>query len=96
MFKGHIYKIQDRVIDVDDDVTIPTLQMAMKWLREQNKIISILHSYVTNKYRIIITQFDKLDIANLSNTLYSSNDYDYFSYEQVCEAGIKYCIENLI
>lgn len=96
MFKGHIYKIQDRVIDVDDDVTIPTLQMAMKWLREQNKIISILHSYVTNKYRIIITQFDKLDIANLSNTLYSSNDYDYFSYEQACEAGIKYCIENLI
>lgn len=70
--------------------------MAMKWLREQNKIISILHSYVTNKYRIIITQFDKLDIANLSNTLYSSNDYDYFSYEQACEAGIKYCIENLI
>ena len=96
MFKGHIYKIQDRVIDVDDDVTIPTLQMAMKWLREQNKIISILHSYVTNKYRIIITQFDKLDIANLSNTLYSSNDYDYFSYEQACEVGIKYCIENLI
>jgi hypothetical protein len=38
VFKGHIYKIQDRVIDADDDVTIPTLQMARKWLREKHNI----------------------------------------------------------
>ena len=84
--------------DLNDDMFIaaPTLQKAMKWLREQNRIISIVHGYITNKYRIIITQSNELDITNLGNTLYCSNEYDYFSYEEACEAAIKYCLENLI
>ena len=80
----------------DTDIAASTLYVAMKWLREQNRIISIVHGYITNKYRIIITQSNELDITNLGNTLYCSNDYDYFSYEEACEEAIKYCLENLV
>ena len=42
VFKGHIYKIQDRIINVDDDVTIPTTQMTIKWLEETYHILVVV------------------------------------------------------
>ena len=38
VFKGYTYEIQGENITADDDVTIPTLQMAMKWLREEKDV----------------------------------------------------------
>ena len=93
VFKGHIYKIQDRVIDADDDVTIPTLQTAMKWMREVHQIFirpntSFLHPI--KWYSEIFCYGDNLKTQQDVKTEY------YDSPEEACEAAIKYCMENLI
>lgn len=67
----------------------PTLQMAMKWLREVHKLfLSIqLHmdgSYVWYAYRLDCTPKG------------CDRDSHNYSYEEACEAAIKYCLENLI
>ena len=74
----------------------PTLWVAMKWLREvHNYDISIcLDSYVEpydNEYYIVIRRrkdrFEEI----------SPCEQTYFkTYEEACEAAIKYCLENLI
>jgi len=74
----------------------PTLQMAMKWLREvHNYNISIcLDSYVEpydNQYYIVIRRRkDKYEDISPCEQVY------FDSYEQACEAAIRYCLENLI
>lgn len=79
-----------------DAIRIPTLQMAMKWLREvHNYDISIcLDSYVEpydNEYYIVIRR-RKVKFEEVSPC-----EQVYFkTYEQACEAAIKYCLENLI
>lgn len=70
-------------------ISAPTLQMAMKWLREVHNIqieLMIAHamkkrwSYGINKDFNPCTQ--KIEV--------------FCSYEEACEAAIKYCLENLI
>lgn len=91
VFKGHVYKIQDRVIDADDDITIPTLQMAMKWLREKYNIhIEPRYFPTPNIYRYDIIR-SKATFENID-----SHPQYFNTYEQACEAAIKYCLENLI
>ena len=74
----------------------PTLQMAMKWLRDiHNYSISIcLDSYVEpydNEYYILIRR--KKDLFEEI----SPCEQVYFkTYEEAAEAAIKYCLENLI
>lgn len=92
-----------------DVIAIPTLQMAMKWLREVHNIhIEIeaikphsqdvlLRSAVPIdgvKYRASIVHIDKWneDLKEFRWKGIHSRD----SYEQACEAAIKYCLENLI
>ena len=69
----------------------PTLQIAMKWLREvYNVAIVITPSMFWGKYNVSIYK--------------RGNDYPYGfdgdsfipSYEEACEIAIKYCLENLI
>lgn len=71
----------------------PTLQMAMKWLREVHKLyIEITPSSKTNEF---IVDSYRIDIVTKTfDTIYVSSGYD--TYEQACEAAIKYCLENLI
>lgn len=69
----------------------PTLQMAMKWLRDVHGIaIVVVPSMFWGRY---------------NTTVYKKgNDYPIGfdgdslcpSYEEACEAAIKYCLENLI
>ena len=73
-----------------DHYLAPTLQMAMKWLRE------VHHIYITTYYRavlrvwqITINWFDKM--GGGARTL---GKYD--NYEEACEAAIKYCLEKII
>ena len=74
----------------------PTLQMAMKWLRKvHNYDISIcLDSYVEpydNQYYIVIRRRkDKYENISPCEQVY------FDTYEEACEAAIKYCLENLI
>jgi len=70
--------------------TAPTLQMAMKWLREVHKIHIVIYPY--GDYSCDNYQFD----VYKDNNLIVSKDDGYMTYEQACEAAIKYCLENLI
>jgi len=71
----------------------PTLQMAMKWLREVHKIfieisISIdLNGEYHYRYSILNKECKYVRKGYI--------DFDW-NYEQACEAAIKYCLENLI
>ena len=73
-----------------DHYLAPTLQMAMKWLREVYKIHVAIYPY--GDYSCDNYQFD----VYKDNRLVVSKDDGYITYEQSCEAAIKYCLENLI
>ena len=65
----------------------PTLQMTMKWLREVHNIaINVCYLLGMWSYSVYRT-----DVSSLG---FNSEDFD--TYEEACEAGIKYCLENLI
>jgi hypothetical protein len=71
-----------------DAIAIPTLQMAMKWLREVHGLhCNIILSY--NKWDPCVMELKKYRIPK--NYLSSCD-----TYEQACEAAIKYCLKNLI
>lgn len=71
-------------------IACPTLQMAMKWLREIHQLhigILVVYNYIPRRYRYHIMHTENVET-------YSQNDFD--TYEEACEAAIKYCLENLI
>ena len=78
------------------EIPAPTLQMAMKWLREMHNydVGVCLDSYVEpydNLYYILIRR-RKDKYENISPC-----EQAYFdTYEEAAEAAIKYCLENLI
>ena len=76
--------------------TIPPLQMAMKWLREEHSIhIKIDCIGAKNYIPTIQFIYSGKDIVVESNTSkIGGNGFD--SNEEACEAAIKYCLENLI
>lgn len=70
----------------------PTLQMVIKWLREEHKIfitIGLCTYPILNKCTWI-PQVETL------NDCYPNVSKEYGTYEEACEAAIKYCLENLI
>lgn len=85
--------------DYKNECSAPTLQMTMKWLREVHK----LGIFPTTFYR----HTETFDGHNYGCTLVNLKTFDVIgnfedctfpsdSYEQTCEAAIKYCLENLI
>ena len=69
----------------------PTLQMAMKWLREVHNLgVFPSWSQVFGCYGCRLYYLKKG-----SQELYSLGAH-YDTYEEACEAGIKYCLENSI
>ena len=79
-------------------VSAPTLQMAMKWLREKHG----LHCY--SDYDFVLGWY--CEITSLKETVeydyeemrhyHPEKDNGFSSPEEACEAAIKYCLENLI
>ncbi len=77
----------------------PTLQMAMKWLREVHHMIimlqplsfNIIKDYLCENWTYSLWADDNLEIGEPYD-----NQTSYPSYEEACEAAIKYCLENLI
>ena len=75
------------------ECTAPTLQMAMKWLREVHKIYidsSPTFSEVEKTIHFIWQIFDS------NYVVVGDCEIFYDKYETACEAAIKYCLENLI
>ncbi len=91
--------------DIEDEkaslITLPTLQMAMKWLREVHDIHIELNWDKGNQlYSFNIWKPGKYqpEISSLDLwRIYKDDNYPgEWNYEQTCEAAIKYCLENLI
>jgi len=87
----------------DDSIDVPTLQMAMRWLRE------VHHLFIGVEPRLSFTDYYWIT-ANVyrvrkKNSLYHAEPVDDYScvaccdgdsFEDACEKAIKYCLENLI
>ena len=67
-------------------IALPTLQMAMKWLREVHNLHIVVFHYDNSAFPYIWYIF--------AHNGYKPNKAN--SYEQACEAAIKYCLEHLI
>ena len=82
----------------DTEYNAPTLQMAMKWLREVHKIEIWIHYDIdkTTWWGGCNPMYEE-DEEN-SSTFQSLLSFDYpgKTYEEACEAAIKYCLENLL
>ena len=75
-----------------DVIAIPTLQMTMKWLRNTFRLeIYPYHNYDNSKWWYEIIKYPN-SVAEYE----CGKDEELDTYEQVCEAAIKYCLENLI
>ena len=82
----------------EDFITIPTLQMAMKWLREVYKF-EVRSAYDYDKeswWGNINPMFEETDENSGIYQKVLGFDYQGKSYEEACEAAIKYSLENLI
>ena len=85
----------------DDEFSMPTLQMAMKWLRIEHNIhiephivktkysYGYLPNYIDLKELKQHFPFDEFDFSN-------ADKYACITYDKACEVTIKYCLEKLI
>lgn len=96
--------VSERWTEYSDDYTrrswltpCVTHQMAIKWLREEHKtninIIYDLQTFVKTDGTKDNIDVYEVDIITKNGTIYIGN---YNHYESACEAGIKYCLINLI
>ena len=72
-------------------ISAPTLQMAMKWLREVHKLHVDIDPSEGDWNPTVITLKDWTCAVKFGDNIPIQD-----SYEQACEAAIKYCLENLI
>ena len=77
-----------KVDDCKNEFDAPTLQMAMKWLREVHNIA-------------IETEWEHLWYAYVKPMTSKPSEEDYYQcespkYEQACEEAVRYCLKNLI
>jgi len=86
---GQLYYKNSALDDLE--YAAPTLQMAMKWLREKYNIhIEPRYFPMPNIYRYVII-YTPITIENIN-----SHPQYFNSYEEACEAAIKCCLEILI
>ena len=81
-------------------ILCPTLQMAMKWLREVHHyyIQVMLDSWACGGhtgYYVVIQDINS-DFEEISPKLTEDDTVFFQTYEEACEAAIKYALENLI
>lgn len=90
-------------IKIRDIVAAPTLQMTMKWLRE----VQALNIYARGVWKDVeISVFGDWEpavvgyewiVESLTDDTYSKMGKEQFlTYEEACEAAVKYCLENLV
>ena len=85
------WHIRNSEIDNDWGIALPTQQMAMRWLREVQKINIEIITYWTKDKNMV---YGNRMVRN--NVVLKEIDVSYYSYEQAVEVAIKYCLENLI
>lgn len=95
MEKGYIGATNTYLGKDDINVKQITIQSAMKWLREVHRIDIEVRTHYLNYLKPNDTRYYSGKILKGSedviHTIYAKD-----TYEEVCEAAIKYCLENLI
>lgn len=76
-------------LSYDGDYWFCYIQMAMKWLREIHRLHITIFSSSQESWMFRITKQHQ----NLEDGIYGE---DFGTYEEACDAAIKYCLENLI
>ena len=71
-------------------ISAPTLQMAMKWLREVHNLHIDIRININNS----LCSFQIYSVGVSGARAFT--EYRIKSYEAACEEAIKYCLENLI
>ena len=71
-------------------VNAPTLQMTMKWLREIHKLWCEISWEGKNAWFVDIFSLDEEQYVMFNKI------HNVPSYEEACEAAVRYCLENLI
>lgn len=83
--------------DLNDDMFIaaPTLQMAMKYLRDVHNLVIQIEfiDYLEHGEVWLYCITERKTIKQLTGR---DEDFTEHSYEQACEEAIKYCLEDLI
>ena len=75
----------------------PTLQMAMKWLRKEHKIIPIVLTGGDSQNPFYYWfRIDTVKEGKWEDAIYREDEKEFPTHEEACEAAIKYCLENLI
>ena len=98
---------EDRGVSEDDpnEILCPTLQMAMKWLREVHNLFIEIQCYGCEadekahfEYSYVISEYVKFNTGIcITFGLEERNAKSKFpSYEEACETAIRYCLEHLI
>ena len=87
--------------DLDDgskyaDISAPTLQMTMKWLREKHNIVVEPFIREGAEYVWFIHRIETMFNKKYLVFCWGSKNTKYERYEQACEAAINYCLKNLI
>lgn len=91
-------KPKDKYAVYGDTISAPTLQITMKWLREVHHyyIQVMLDSWACGGHMGYYVVIQKTD-SDFNMMLHDAVDEVFYqTYEQACEAAIKYCLENLI
>ena len=98
--ENHNASIENNEFDIHINISngkmsAPTLQMVMKWLREvYNLVIQIeLIDFLEHGEVWLYCITERKTIKQLTG---KDEDFTEHSYEEACEAAIKYCLENLI
>jgi len=81
--------------DIKDRIECPTLQMAMKWLREVHNLV-IQVEFIDFLEHGEVWLYSIIERNTIKRLTYRDEDFTEHSYEKACEAAIKYCLENLI
>ena len=100
---GRLYDYGCNNSDKDTEVwAAPTLWAAMKWLRE----VQALNIYARGVWKDVEVQYCDWEpvvvgynwfVESLTDDAYSKMSVEQFlTYEEACEAAIKYCLKNLI
>ena len=76
-------------------ISAPTIQLAMKWLREVHNIHIVVHPYTDEEGQNWSFIFDKYTYGCWQELgIYITDSWS--SYEEACEVAIKYCLDKLI
>lgn len=94
--KGHWELYGNHTLFDENSIYCPTLQMAIKWLREVHKIGIFPSTYTTIKGSNITHTYGTVIINLNTYELMTLDSMNRETYEDACEAAIGYCLKNLI